>query len=89
MNVERCKGFKIYPKNHFFAIDWSDWLMAFETVNSDIKERFMGMTRDSYMVHFLDPMSRNQKVKLHGGSGYDLLAERYCPKVYSTLKEDF
>lgn len=88
-NEEKCKGFKIYPKNYFYAIDWTDWLTAFEPVNHAITTRFMETIQDSYIVHFSDPLSKDQKVKLDSKCGYELLFQKFCPKVYSTLTDDF
>lgn len=87
--TERCHGFTIYPRDYFYAIDWNDWLIAFEPINRDIMQRFEDATRNSFAVHFLDPLSRNQKVKLNSGCGYDNIAIEYCPKVHSLLTEDY
>lgn len=88
-NEDKCKGFKIYPKNYFYAIDWADWLTAFEPINHAITTRFMDTIKDSYIVHFTNPKSQDQKVKINSDSGYELLFKKFCPKVYSTLTEDF
>lgn len=87
--IERCRGFNILPKNYFYANDWQEWKQAFEPVNHEITRNFMTSIKDSYIVHLLEQLSGKTKVKINTGTGYELLARKYCPKVYSLLKDEF
>lgn len=86
---DRCRGFNVLPKKHFYVVDSQDWKRAFETVNNEITINFMESIKDSYIVHLFEPLSGKTKVKINSGSGYEKLAKKFCPKTYSLIKDEF
>lgn len=85
----RCHGMRVYPKNYFYGINWDNWFMSFENINSDILRRFYDAIEDAYIVHFSNQFSNEYLVHLHDRSPYDKLAREYCPKLYNSLDGDF
>lgn len=87
--IEQCKGFNLYPKNYFYAIDWQEWAMAFEPVNHEMTITFMDLVKKSYMIHMTDSMSKEVKARKNTNCAYERLAKKFCPKVYSLIEDEF
>lgn len=86
MTYEKCHGFQVFPTDKFYAIHYSNWRFFFE-------ERFLNtslsLTKDSLLIHVWNKMSSDMKFKVGTQAAYGVYAERFCPKVYSSIGKFF
>lgn len=82
-----CAGnFKVLSPKTFYPVPWEDWTRLFEETT---EENVEVLVKDSYVVHMWNNLSKNKKILLEENVTYNLLARKYCPKVYSLCKKYF
>lgn len=86
MTRRQCHGFKALPVEYCYAIDWEQWEDYFE---EKYYERAMYKLKKSIIAHAWNKLSLNRPIKVGSRVAYGVLAERYCPKVYSSCGEFF
>jgi len=86
MTRERCHGFKVFPIKSFYAIGWQNWNYFF---NEAYLNKTLKMLNDSIIIHVWNKHSSKISIKVGSNVAYGLLAEKYCPKVYSSCGEYF
>lgn len=75
----RCAGFKIYPKEIFYPISWSDYQEYFQPdkLNDTLK-----LTENATVIHVWNDLSKDIWNKIGINNAYQVIAERNCPLVY-------
>lgn len=86
MTAERCKHFKVYPKEAFYAINWWNAHYFFD-------ERYtmktMNATQKSLVIHVWNNKSKDRRIRVGSQAAYGLYADKFCPKVYSSCGDYF
>lgn len=86
MTSKRCLGFKVYPLDAFYAVRWWNWEQFFkEEYSNDV----LKLTNDSIIVHVWNKHSSNKSIKVGSKAAYAILAEKHCPRVYSSSGKYF
>lgn len=86
MTAERCHGFIVLPPSKCYAIPFRKWETFFNAEDTkDVLER----VKDSVIVHFWNKFSITKRVRVGDGSAYDVLAKKFCPRVYAAAGEYF
>lgn len=85
-NQKRCMGFRVFERNAFYAVPWKHWRHFFEP---QLLEQTLAHTRDSYVVHVWNKMSKQQAIKVGSSTAYGKYAEQHCPKAYAAAGEYF
>lgn len=86
MTREQCGGFKAYPPNEFYAVQWRHWQHFFDQKYTNAT---LELTKDSLVIHVWNKKSINEKVKVGSNAAYGIVASRHCPKVYQSCGEYF
>lgn len=86
MTRDRCFGFHVYSKEAFYAVRWWYWTHFFD---EKYLENTLVQTKDSIVVHVWNKHSKNKMVKVGSNVAYGKLAEKFCPKVYSSCGDYF
>ncbi|XP_031353901.1 lactosylceramide 4-alpha-galactosyltransferase-like isoform X2 [Photinus pyralis] len=81
-----CRGFKVYPPEAFYPVEWWNWKMYFD---SKYNEKMLNITRNSYVIHVWNKHSVNTKIKINSEVPYSIFAKKYCPKVFAECEEYF
>lgn len=81
-----CKGFKVYPPEVFYPVEWWNWKMYFD---SKYNKKMLNITRNSYVIHVWNKHSVNTKIKINSEVPYSIFAKKYCPKVFAECDEYF
>lgn len=86
MTRTRCKGFKVYPKEECYAIDYARWEKFFdESSRIEVGEA----TKNSFAVHFWNYLSGERKLNITSRSSYTDMAREFCPRVFSNCGKSF
>lgn len=85
-NRKRCMGFKVFDRNAFYAVPWKHWRHFFEP---QLLEQTLVHTKDSYVVHVWNNLSKQQAIKVGSSTAYGKYAEQHCPKAYAAAGEYF
>lgn len=80
MSPEKCKGFQVYPPSWFYPIPWRQWHLYFDTSGN---QTVVKKLEDSHVIHVWNKFSTNTSVNVGSNQPYGLIAQKYCPKVYS------
>lgn len=83
---KRCMGFKVFDRNAFYAVPWKHWRHFFEP---QLLEQTLTHTKDSYVVHVWNNLSKQQAIKVGSSTAYGKYAEQHCPKAYAAAGEYF
>lgn len=86
MNKETCKGFMVYGPEAFCPINWKDWYLYFDTTSSD---KVMRTIKDSIGIHVWNLHSKRTEITVGSKQPYGLVAQKYCPNIYSLAKSVF
>lgn len=81
---ERCNGFKVYPKETFYAINYG----SSPTSNFDPAKanETLQLLTDKPLIHIYSSRSREKVYKVGTNNAYQILAKKNCPLVYSSTK---
>ncbi|PSN35229.1 hypothetical protein C0J52_25124 [Blattella germanica] len=80
MTPERCRGFAVLPPSSFYPIPWRQWKLYFDEANS---AKTMARVRNSMAIHVWNKFSVTKNVTVGSRQPYGLIAQQFCPKVYS------
>lgn len=86
MTKQRCEEFDVMSMKMAYAIAYPHWKHFFEPYFS---RSVLKAIRGSIIAHFWNKISCRARVQVGGGSAYDLLAKRNCPKVYKSFGDHF
>lgn len=86
MKRRRCRGFNVYPENAFYAVQWRDWKYFFLEKYTN---KTLELTENSVAIHVWNKHSKTTPVIVGSKVAYGLIAEKYCPKVYSSCGKYF
>lgn len=86
MNKQRCKGFTVFGPEAFCPINWMDWQLYFDANKS---EEVMDKLKDSIGIHVWNLYSKHKNVIVGSKQPYSLVAQEYCPTIYSLAKYVF
>lgn len=81
-NVDRyqCRGAQIYLPSRFYPLYGTDSLKFF---NPNETEYVFSKIKGIMGFHFWNSLSKRKNITMGNGSAYDLIAQRYCPRVYA------
>lgn len=84
---EMCHGFKIFPKDEFYAINWDEWEQFF---NASHTENVLEKINRSSVVHLWNKLSHSKIItKSNANTAYGILARENCPKAFDASGEYF
>lgn len=83
-----CEDFIVFPPSAFYPIPWEEWAKYF-TLDEEIYTKVMDQIKDSYAIHVWNKHSVKTKVTIGSKQPYGVIAQKYCPMVYSSLKDYF
>jgi len=86
MNYEKCKGFIVYGPETFCPISWMDWKQYF---NENTSNEIMDKLKGSMGIHVWNLHSKHTSIIVGSKQPYGLVAEKYCPSIYSLAKYVF
>lgn len=86
MNKQKCKGFMVFGTEAFCPISWTDWRLYFDTNTSD---EVMVKLKDSIGIHVWNLHSKHTAINIGSKQPYGLVAEKYCPIIFSMAKSVF
>jgi lactosylceramide 4-alpha-galactosyltransferase len=87
MSRQRCKdGFEVMLPHYFYPIPWRKWRLYFEQATSNAT---MKMLNESYAIHVWNKFSIHAKIQVGSRQPYGLLANKFCPKIYSSCGSVF
>lgn len=77
---EQCQGIKLQPKEVFFPISWTEFMLYFEPtkVNEGLER-----SKNSTLVHVWNDRSASIWNKVGTNNAYQVIAEHKCPIVYT------
>lgn len=82
-NYEHCRGLRLQPKEVFYPISWTDFMMYFDTEKlNETLER----TRNSTLIHVWNDRSKSIWNPVGTKNAYHVLAEKNCPRIYHSNK---
>lgn len=82
LKPEFCWGFKVFPKDTFYAIHWQNWNEFFDP-NPAVVDAALKKTKNSIAVHVWNKLSAKQPILKSGAKTvYGILAENNCPNVF-------
>lgn len=85
MTRDQCSGFLLHPKETFYPVSWSDWLLYFDANQT---EHTLKLAMNSTAIHVWNDRSYNIWNKTGGDNtnAYQQIAAEFCPDVYSASK---
>lgn len=86
MNKQNCQGFTVYGPEAFCPIPWKEWQLYF---NSNLSDKIMNQIKDSIGIHVWNLHSKNTAITVGSKQPYGLVAQKYCPNIYSLAKNIF
>lgn len=86
ITADNCHGFYVMPKSAFYAIGYENYIFLFEERHLDAG---MKLIENAILVHAWNKLSSGWKVKVGSKVLFGVLAEKHCPKVYSSCGENF
>lgn len=86
MDRGRCHGFKVFPIKAFYAIPWRKW--NYFTQPAYLNEA-LKLINDSFIVHVWNRFSITETIVVGDKVAYGVLANEFCPKVYSNCGQYF
>lgn len=78
---ERCSGLKLQPKETFYPISWTDFLMYFGPI---AREETLELAKNSTLIHVWNDRSSKIWNKIGINNAYQVAAEKNCPLVYES-----
>lgn len=86
MNKQKCKGFIVFGPEAFCPISWADWHTYF---NASISEEVMEKLKNSLGIHVWNKHSKHTYIIVGSKQPYGLIAQKYCPSIFSLAKYVF
>lgn len=86
MTKQRCNGFTLFEPESFCPISWPDWKLYF---NSNSSEKIMAKLQNSMGIHVWNLHSKNTFVEVGSKQPYGLVAQNFCPTIFSLAKDVF
>ncbi|KAH8294639.1 hypothetical protein KR018_000710 [Drosophila ironensis] len=80
----RCKGFKVFDQQAFYAVPWRQWKDFFESKKLN---KTMKATAKSYVIHIWNKFSKYQKLKTRENNAYVRYAKINCPRTFAATGE--
>ncbi|PNF39914.1 hypothetical protein B7P43_G17240 [Cryptotermes secundus] len=80
MTAERCHGFTVHPPAAFYPIPWRQWKLYFDEGTS---AKTMARLKNSLAIHVWNKFSAARNITVGSRQPYGLIAQEFCPKVYS------
>jgi lactosylceramide 4-alpha-galactosyltransferase len=81
MTRKKCSGFAVLPPSAFYPISWKKWKLYFDESASNST---MIRLSHSYGIHVWNKFSSTENVTVGSRQPYGLVAQKFCPRVYST-----
>lgn len=80
---DQCRGLRIQPKETFFPISWTDFMLYFdpEKLNETLQ-----MTQNATLIHVWNDRSKSIWNPVGMKNAYQFLAEKNCPQIYESSK---
>lgn len=79
-------GLNIFPPNVFYPVSWKNWTVLVEDATEEFVEE---LVKNSYVVHMWNKLSSETLINVNDNVVYNILAKKYCPKVFEKVKEYF
>ncbi|XP_050548333.1 lactosylceramide 4-alpha-galactosyltransferase-like [Daktulosphaira vitifoliae] len=86
MNKDKCQGFTIFDSDAFCPVRWEDWYNYF---NASMSDEIMNSIKNSIGIHVWNQHSKNTNIFIGSKQPYGLVAQSYCPEVFSLARHIF
>lgn len=86
MNKENCKGFNVLGPEAFCPVAWTEWQLYFDANRSN---EIMEKLKDSIGIHVWNLHSKHTDIIVGSKQPYGLVAQKYCPNIFSLAKYVF
>lgn len=87
MTPEKCRGFKVFPPEEFYAINYDEW---HHFINVSFTDSVMKATENSSVIHLWNHFWRNKIIKKSKSkTPYEAIAEKNCPKIFTASGDHF
>lgn len=80
MTRDKCRGFTVHPPTAFYPIPWRQWKLYFDEGTS---AKTMARLKNSLTIHVWNKFSTSRNITVGSRQPYGLIAQEFCPKVYS------
>ena len=80
MTPDKCRGFTVHPPTTFYPIPWRQWKLYFDEAAS---AKTMARLKNSITIHVWNKFSKSRNITVGSRQPYGLIAQEFCPKVYS------
>jgi hypothetical protein len=80
MTPDNCRGFTVHPPTAFYPIPWRQWKLYFDEAAS---AKTMARLKNSLTIHVWNKFSTSRNITVGSRQPYGLIAQEFCPKVYS------
>nr|CAD7411136.1 unnamed protein product [Timema cristinae] len=80
MTPESCQGFTVHPPKDFYPIHWRKWALYFDEERSG---HTMAKLKEATAIHVWNKFSVHKNVTVGSKQPYALIAQHFCPRVYS------
>jgi len=80
MTPDQCRGFTVHQPTAFYPIPWRQWKLYFDEATS---AKTMGRVKNSLAIHVWNKFSTSRNITVGSRQPYGLIAQEFCPKVYS------
>lgn len=81
-----CGNLHIFDSNIFFPIPSPKWRKIFDP---KFIYEILTQTRNAYLLHIWNWVSKAHRVKTNSNTAYTLLAQKHCPKTFNAATEYF
>lgn len=76
---EQCSGFKIYPKEYFYTVQYRNITEFFETKD---REKTLKQIENAPLIHTSNDVTKKKWYKVGEPNAYQTIAKEKCPGVY-------
>lgn len=80
---EQCRGLRIQPKETFFPVSWTDFMLYFDP--EKLRDT-LEMIQSATVIHVWNDRSKDIWNPIGTRNAYHVLAERNCPRIYHSSK---
>lgn len=86
MNEKKCHGFEVLPSYVFYPISYEKWTTFFEAEGAKELMYYLG---NSIGIHVWNKLSHVQNIRVDEKVPYALIAQKYCPEIFSNSGSTF
>lgn len=78
---QQCNGLTLQPKEYFYPISWSDFMLYFDASKAD---QALNATKNAHVIHVWNDRSKSIWNRVGIKNAYQILAKQKCPAIYNS-----